>query len=282
MGTPIVMTEAALAGKNAFGDEFRNYTSSSRQEIVEQNYRTLNTKMTVDFVREKKAKWLSFKHGNYTIMEAIEMLDELVDDSDPDNNLPNSIHDYQTAERIRARYPGEEYDWFHLVGLLHDLGKVMALWGEEQFCVVGDTFAVGCKHPKECVFPQFFSENPDESHPVYSTENGMYTPACGIDNLEVSWGHDEYMYCMLKHNKTTLPEEGLAMIRYHSFYPWHTGGAYKHLEDPAVDGVLKDWVLKFNQFDLYSKSDSVPDITKIRPYYESLIKKYNLDGKLQW
>jgi len=30
----------------------------------------------------------------------------------------------------------------------------------------------------------------------------------------MSWGHDEYMYQVLKHNKTTLPEEALYMIRY--------------------------------------------------------------------
>eukprot|EP00971_Amphidinium_carterae_P274830 5453373-Amphidinium_carterae.1 len=55
----------------------------------------------------------------------IALLDELVDDSDPDNDLPNSIHDFQTAERIRQQWPDE--DWFHLVGLLHDIGKVRAL-----------------------------------------------------------------------------------------------------------------------------------------------------------
>ena len=25
-----------------------------------------------------------------------------------------------------------EYDWFHLIGLIHDCGKVLALWGEPQ------------------------------------------------------------------------------------------------------------------------------------------------------
>ena len=28
-------------------------------------------------------------------------LDELVDDSDPDVDMPNSIHDFMTAERLR-------------------------------------------------------------------------------------------------------------------------------------------------------------------------------------
>ena len=79
-----------------------------------------------------------------TIMEAVHVLDALVDESDPDTDLPNSVHAFQTAERIRSVHPDK--DWFHLTGLLHDLGKVMALWGEPQYCVVGDTFPLGCKN----------------------------------------------------------------------------------------------------------------------------------------
>eukprot|EP01059_Diplonema_ambulator_P023658 TRINITY_DN39200_c0_g1_i1.p1 TRINITY_DN39200_c0_g1~~TRINITY_DN39200_c0_g1_i1.p1 ORF type:complete len:327 (+),score=102.79 TRINITY_DN39200_c0_g1_i1:44-982(+) len=268
-------------GKNAFGDDFRNYANSKRQEEVERNYREDHTKMTVGVVKEKMAKWLKFTHGEYTIMEVIEMLDELVDESDPDNELPNSIHDFQTAERIRKLYPGEEYDWFHLAGLLHDLGKVLALWGEPQWCVVGDTYPVGCQHSDQIVFPHFFETNPDTRHPVYSTKNGMYKPNCGITNLMMAWGHDEYMYWVLKENKCTLPLEALAVIRYHSFYPWHTHGAYTHFEAPQ-DKALKKWVVEFNKFDLYSKSDEVPNCEELKPYYAGLLKKYGIDGKLRW
>eukprot|EP01064_Diplonema_japonicum_P038997 TRINITY_DN9663_c3_g1_i1.p1 TRINITY_DN9663_c3_g1~~TRINITY_DN9663_c3_g1_i1.p1 ORF type:complete len:315 (+),score=97.60 TRINITY_DN9663_c3_g1_i1:89-1033(+) len=268
-------------GKNAFGDEFRNYDDSKRQSDVERNYREDHTNMTVAVVKEKMDKWLKFNHGEHTVMEVIEVLDELIDESDPDNELPNSIHDFQTAERIRAAFPGEEYDWFHLAGLLHDLGKVLALWGEPQWCVVGDTYPVGCKHSDQIVFPQFFKYNPDSTHPVYSTENGIYEKGCGITNLCMAWGHDEYMYWVLKENNCTLPLEALAVIRYHSFYPWHTGNAYTHLEAPS-DKVLKNWVIEFNKFDLYSKGDEVPDCEALKPYYQGLLKKYGIDGKLKW
>ena len=30
----------------------------------------------------------------------------------------------------------------------------------------------------------------------------------------MSWGHDEYLYRVLKHHKATLPEEAFYMIRY--------------------------------------------------------------------
>ena len=47
----------------------------------------------------------------------------------------------------------------------------------------------------------------------FSTENGIYEPGCGLDNVLISWGHDEYLYRVLKHNKCTIPDEGMAMIR---------------------------------------------------------------------
>jgi inositol oxygenase len=66
-------------------------------------------------------KWFKFNHMEATIMEALVMLNDLVDESDPDTALPNIVHAFQTAERIREEHPDKE--WFHLVGLIHDLGK---------------------------------------------------------------------------------------------------------------------------------------------------------------
>ena len=60
----------------------------------------------------------------------------------------------------------------------------------------------------------------------------------------MSWGHDEYLYQVLKHNGTGIPEEGLYMIRFHSFYPWHTGGDYKHLTSAKDESMMK-WVNEF-------------------------------------
>ena len=55
---------------------------------------------------------------------------------------------------IRKDYPEE--DWFQLVGLIHDLGKIMAFYDEPQWAVVGDTFPVGCK-PQVGSFTDNFS-----------------------------------------------------------------------------------------------------------------------------
>lgn len=279
-------TKKTTARRNSFGDSFRNYEDSVRQSVVELTYTTMHNRQTVEFVKQQHANWLKLDKGEFTIMEMIDILDSLVDDSDPDNDLPNSIHDFQTAERIREEWP--DHDWFHLIGLLHDIGKVLAcptVAGEhtlEQWAVVGDTFCVGCKPSDDCVFGlKSFCGNPDLEHPIYGTEYGMYEPNCGISNLLMSWGHDEYMYWVLKKNGCTLPEEGLNMIRFHSFYPWHEKRAYTHLEGPEDAETLK-WVKEFNKYDLYSKSDSIPDIKSLKPYYQSLLEKYNIGGKLRF
>ena len=68
-------------------------------------------------------KWLKFNHFEATILDALDKLNDLVDESDPDIDLPNSVHAFQTAERIRAEHPDKE--WFQLTGLIHDLGKVI-------------------------------------------------------------------------------------------------------------------------------------------------------------
>lgn len=79
---------------------------------------------------------------------------------------------------------------------------------------------------------------------IFSTECGMYEPHCGITALTMSWGHDEYMYHVLKHNGSALPDEACHIIRYHSFYPWHSSGDYAHLAQPQ-DQHIMDWVNTF-------------------------------------
>ena len=59
------------------------------------------------------------------MIEALNMLDDFVDPSDPDVDTPNSIHAYQTAERIRKEHPNNIE--LQVAGLLHDVGKILNL-----------------------------------------------------------------------------------------------------------------------------------------------------------
>lgn len=126
------------------------------------------------------------------------------------------------------------------------------------------------------------AENPDYNHPVYSTENGIYEPGCGIENLFLSFGHDEYLFQVLLNNAGhKISKQYQNIIRFHSFYPWHTGGDYRQFMKPGDEMILQD-VLHFNQFDLYSKEDTDFVLTdEIRAYYENLLTEF-FPEPLQW
>merc|ERR1711872_979344 len=202
----LLRPEAILKEKEAFRDYTKNDALGER---VKRTYTEMHTKQTMAFVMEKHETWLKFNHMEATIMEALDMLNELVDESDPDLDLPNIVHAFQTAERIREEHPDKE--WFQLVGLIHDLGKIMAFY-------------------------------------------------------------DEYLYHVLVNHMakmgTSIPEGGLWAIRFHSCYPWHTGGDYGYLTKPQDEKVM-EWVKEFNKFDLYTKSTKVPDIKALKPYYQA-------------
>jgi inositol oxygenase len=248
-------------------EEFRNYESSARDATVREFYRLNHKYQTYDFVREKEKEFLKFNRKELRVWEAMEFLNTLVDDSDPDTDLDQLQHLLQTGEAIRADgYP----DWFVLTGFIHDMGKVLCLFGEPQWAVVGDTFPVGCKFSDKIVYPEYFAANPDSRDERYNTKYGIYEPNCGLKNVHMSWGHDEYLYQMVK---DYLPEPALYMIRYHSFYSQHREHAYEHLMDDH-DREMFEWVDKFNPYDLYSKSPKPPVVSELRPYYEELIAKY--------
>ncbi len=253
--------------------EFRNYEAPQR-DSVKDFYRANHRFQTLDFVLAKKRAFLPPVGKRMGIWEAMETLNQLVDDSDPDTDATQIEHLLQTAESIRADgHPR----WFILAGLIHDLGKLLCLQGEPQWAVVGDTFPVGCRYSASVVYYDFFRENPDWTVDAYQTECGIYEPGCGLDNVHISWGHDEYLYQVVK---DYLPEEALYMIRYHSCYAIHKEGAYGHLMNDR-DRRLFAAVRAFNPYDLYSKVDTRPNVAQLRPYYEELISEY-FPPSLSW
>jgi len=71
---------------------------------------------------EQQEKWCRFDHFKGTVMEILEKLSSMLDQSDPDVDVPNIVHAFQTAEGIRKEHPDK--GWFQLAGLIHDMGKV--------------------------------------------------------------------------------------------------------------------------------------------------------------
>lgn len=252
---------------------FRNYETPPR-DTVREFYRLNHEQQTLAFVREKGRQYQPGNLARMSIWSAMEYLNTLVDDSDPDTDLSQIQHLLQTAEGIRK---DGQPRWFILTGLIHDLGKILCLKDEPQWAVVGDTFPVGSKFSEHIVFHEFFANNPDSQDPVLSSENGIYEPGCGLDNVQMSWGHDEYMYRVAK---PYMPVEALYMIRFHSFYPWHRHGAYDHLCNDT-DRKMLHWVKAFNPYDLYTKSDAPPNVAALRPFYEDLIAEF-FPSEIDW
>lgn len=257
---------------------FRNYEQGDITAAVKEHYRKMRSRQTYAYVQRMKNKYLTYDTP-LDLWDAMAKLNELIDVSDPDLNLPNVQHLIQSAEAIRA---DNRPDWMQLVGLIHDLGKMMFVKGcdedgtsqNEQWGMVGDVFVVGCKLPDTCVYPEFNELNPDMHHEIYGSELGPYQRGCGLDNVDLAWGHDEYLYQVLSHHQTNkIPEAGMIMIRYHSFYPWHTGGSYSQFTNEK-DAQYKDWIRDFNQYDLYTKSQKIHQLEEVREYYEPIAEKY--------
>ncbi|KAI7874071.1 DUF706-domain-containing protein [Lichtheimia hyalospora FSU 10163] len=252
--------------------DFRDYETAPPN--VAAFYKENHEKQTLEHVLAMKKRYEKLDKAELGIWEVLELLNGLVDDSDPDTEMPQTVHALQSAEA--ARQDGQPR-WMILTALIHDLGKYLFFLGEPQWTVVGDTYLVGAQHSQKIVHSEYFKGNPDYQHPVYSTHDGIYTPHCGLENVHLSYGHDEYLANVCK---DYLPEEAVYVIRHHSFYAWHTAGEYKWLMNERDHEMLK-WVKIFNKYDLYSKSADPPDVDRLKPYYLDLIAEFFPD-KIRW
>ncbi len=247
-------------------EEFRQYDATATPGVAE-FYRLNHENQTVDYVFGKEKEYFGLTRGQKSIWQAADFLNTLVDDSDPDTDLTQLEHLLQTSEAMRR---DNRPRWMVATGFVHDLGKVLCLYGEPQWGVVGDTFPVGCAWSNHIVFPEYFAQNPDLHNPLYQTKYGIYEPNCGLDAVHMSFGHDGYIYEAMKNY---LPTSALYMLRYHSFYPWHKHGAYTHLTNEQDQENLH-WIHEFNQYDLYSKGHTKPNLAELKPYYDDLFAEF--------
>jgi inositol oxygenase len=260
--------------------KYRDYTvelyKNQKMEIIHNTYKHQRQNINYKFNSYLIDKYCKFNNKS-SFWALFSLLDKITDLSDPDTSLPNSVHALQTAEAIRNS--DKTYaDWMPLVGLIHDMGKILYVNGSNvdgtssttQWSIVGDTFITGCPIPNSIVLPEYNSLNIDHCSGV-----NMYSPGCGLYNTNVSFGHDEYMYRMLVANKHKMPKQAEYIVRYHSLYAWHSGKEYDYLENEE-DKKMKHIVKDFSKFDLYTKNDELPIKwnTELKDLYSSLVKKY--------
>jgi inositol oxygenase len=126
--------------------------------------------------------------------------------------------------------------------------------------------------PRDSIPDSILPFFPSPSTLIHPIRLPLFFPLPPENSALILFPVQQYLYHVLK-DQSSLPEEALAMIRYHSFYPWHREGAYRHLMNEKDYNYLKA-VQAFNPYDLYSKSDGSCTPAKLRPYYEGLINKF--------
>jgi inositol oxygenase len=213
---------------------------------------------TPEYVRRMRAK------QNWSICmdvwDAMLMIVEFKDQSQSDE-IPLIHHLFQTAESLRM---ADACDWMQLVGLIHDLGVVLAyIRGQaadgttvsNQWGLTGETIVI-------------------EAGP----------PGGGLDCCLVSYGHAEFMYqVLLRSPGVQLPPMALRVIRYHSLVRWHTGGEYRGLED-ATDRAARPIIREFYRHDRYGRSwEPVGALhaKRLRDYYFRIVNRF-LPKQLVW
>ncbi|ORZ02771.1 inositol oxygenase [Syncephalastrum racemosum] len=268
--------ESYVHEKYATPVEFRDYNKAlSIQPEVARFYKANHENQTLEHVLAMKKRYGQLDKAWMGVWETLEILNGLVDDSDPDmGDVTQITHALQAAEAARREGLPR---WFILTALIHDMGKLLYFFGEQQWTVVGDTFPVGCRFADNIVHREYFANNPDFYDKIYSTEYGIYSPQCGIDNVHLSYGHDEYMYQVCQ---KYLPPEALFIIRYHSFFACHCDGEYDWIMTDS-DREKLEWLKVFMRYDVCSKATPEPDVQELKPFYQALIAEF-FPPKIRW
>jgi inositol oxygenase len=261
---------------------FRTYRADSPQWRA---YHERIVGLTYDHTQALRTTYLDERPLEMTISEAMDYCGDIVDESDPDLvGEPQIKHAVLSA--LGAKTSGLP-EWSIALGFIHDVGKILIKRGVPQAFVVGDEWPVGCAPSEKIVCSTFFSENPDTVHPVYGTKLGIYEEGCGLDNLVISFGHDEYLHRVLvdaiAEGGCSLPPEALHIVRYHSAYVIHTSGEYRFL----LNERDRSWMPLLHAFrdhvDLYTKRESSGPLEDYLPgIYEVVHRHIRPDYKLRW
>jgi inositol oxygenase len=222
---------------------------------------------------ELRAKYAARPLGRATVWDRLMSLRSVNDESDADlEGMTQLGHALQTANSLAEAGLGE--DWV-VTGLVHDLGKILIEHGESQEFVVGDVFPIGCRYSPRIIRYEYLAQNPDWSNPAYQSPTGIYDAGCGLDNVVFSYGHDEYLYQVLKEH---LPRAFAWTIQYHSFQS--IAGDYLHLFSEEDRRLRESHMKVFARHDLYTKDPQRVEAARLAEY-EALITR-RFPDPIEW
>jgi len=294
----------------------RDYECNDIVELLYKNmYKNQNYKKKKDIVSKLKF------NKKYEIKDIFGFLNKVIDSSDPDTSHSQIYHGYQTAQaiydnyfnnlkfkniNIRELFTNEEWflldnkhktmynitikdfyseikdwDWLILIGLIHDLGKILVLnefGGYDEWFSVGDIYPLGCAVSKSNIYYEKKYHNLciDYNNKDYISQLGVYEKNCGFDNVEMTFSHDYYLSEVFKKSNTKLPNEAIYIIRYHSFYAWHTPKnnirGYEYLAS-ELDWKYLPLLKLFQKADLYSKKNEIQQEFNYE-LFDKLLNKY--------
>lgn len=234
---------------------------------TELEMRVARSRQTMDFAARQRARFAQLSNATLSPFEALALLDSV---PRPSGDFPDTLstvsHALLTAQWCRHEFPGA--DWAPLVGLMHDLGRLLShpkcasapaamhaacapaaapphshwarcRWGSEPaWAVTSESYPLGCRFAETISGYFFLHACPDRRCSAYASPAGIYRAGCGLDSTHFTWTGPEYLSLVLAQNGARLPFAATFLLRYQNFESAISDGAYRLLMSDADSRCL--------------------------------------------
>jgi len=221
----------AARAVRAAGYEVRRYerTPPRRFWADAMPYVERHQAQTLSTVAELQDRYRTPVFGEVAVWSLVDMLAHVIDRFDPGlMNTSQAVHTVQMLEAMHA--DGVDDESLILAAILHDVGKVLDLVGEDPANVFG------------------------RNQPI-----GDYEAGSGFDRCVFQWNHDEFAYSRFV---GLVPDHVAWLLRYHSVVP----DTCRTLMDERDREYFARYWQDFYRWDMGSKSIHGVPRTRLRDY----------------